>query len=98
MLLKAATVLRSARPPHHPTWVTSGARSDHALRPRRPFGIAALGLGPLVDHGTSLSTLYGCTAAAAMDLLFFAVLARRRSPPRLHPRPATADGQEASSR
>jgi len=26
MLLKAATVLRTARPPHHPTWVTSGDR------------------------------------------------------------------------
>jgi hypothetical protein len=82
MLLKAATVLRTARPPHHPTWVTSGARSDHALRPRRPFGIAALGLGPLVDHGTSLSTLYGWTAAAAMALLSFR--------PGASPFPATA--------
>jgi hypothetical protein len=32
-------------------------------------GIAAFGVGPLVDHGTSLSTLYGWTAAAATALL-----------------------------
>jgi predicted MFS family arabinose efflux permease len=64
------------------------------------YGIAAFGVGPLIDHGTNLSTLYGWTAAAAaaMALLSFAVLARHRSPPRLHPRPATADGPEASSR
>ena len=39
------------------------------------YGIAAFGVGPLVDHGTSLSTIYGWTAiaAAAMAVLSFAV-------------------------
>jgi fucose permease len=64
------------------------------------YGIAAFGVGRLVDHGTSLSTLYGWTAAAAaaMALLSFAVLAHHPAPPRLRPHPATADGPEASSR
>jgi hypothetical protein len=62
------------------------------------YGIAAFGVGPLVDHGTNLSTLYGWTAAAAMALLSFAILERHPAPPRLHPRPATTDGPEASSR
>ena len=37
--------------------------------------IAAFGVGPLVDHGTSLSTIYGWTAAAAavLALLSFAI-------------------------
>jgi fucose permease len=53
------------------------------------YGIAAFGVGPLVDHGTSLSTIYGwaAVAAAAMALLSFAVAARQPSPERLHPRP-----------
>ena len=56
------------------------------------YGIAAFGVGPLVEHGTSLSTLFGWTAAAAatMALLSFAVARTRPSPPRPHPRPATA--------
>ena len=64
------------------------------------YGIVAFGVGPLADHGTSLSPLYGWTAAAAaaMALLSFAVLARHPAPPRLHPHPATPDGPEASSR
>jgi len=64
------------------------------------YGIAAFGVGRLVDHGTSLSTLYGWTAAVAatMALLSFAVLARRPASTRPHPHPATADGPEASSR
>ena len=39
------------------------------------YGIAAFGVGPLVDHGTSLSTIYGWTAAAAavLALLSFAI-------------------------
>jgi hypothetical protein len=43
------------------------------------YGIAAFGVGPLVDGGTSLSTLYGWTAAAAagMALLSFAVVRHR---------------------
>jgi predicted MFS family arabinose efflux permease len=46
------------------------------------YGIAAFGVGPLVDQGTSLSTLYGWTAVAAgaMALLSFAVAARRPTP------------------
>jgi MFS family permease len=53
------------------------------------YGIAAFGVGPLVDHGTSLSTLYSWTAAAAagMALLSFAI-ARGQRPttiPNLHP-------------
>jgi hypothetical protein len=46
------------------------------------YGIAAFGVGPLVDHGTNLSTLYGWTAAAAMALLSFR--------PGASPFPATA--------
>jgi MFS family permease len=48
------------------------------------YGIAAFGVGPLVDGGTSLSTIYGWTAVAAagLALLSFAV-ARRQPSPRL---------------
>jgi hypothetical protein len=54
------------------------------------YGIAAFGVGPLVDRGVSLSSLYGWTAVAAgaMALLSFAVAARQASPRELHPRPA----------
>jgi hypothetical protein len=54
------------------------------------YGIAAFGVGPLVDRGVSLSVLYGWTAiaAATMALLPFAVAGRQASPPELHPRPA----------
>jgi len=53
------------------------------------YGIAAFGVGPLVDRGTGLSTIYGWTAvaAAAMALLSFAVARQQPSPERLHPRP-----------
>ena len=53
------------------------------------YGIAAFGVGPLVDHGTSLSTIYGWTAiaAGAMAVLSFAVARHQPSPERLHPRP-----------
>jgi MFS family permease len=53
------------------------------------YGIAAFGVGPLVDQGTSLSTIYGWTAvaAAAMTLLSFAVARHQPSPERLHPGP-----------
>jgi len=52
------------------------------------YGIAAFGVGPLVDHGTSLSTLYSWTAAAAaaMALLSLAVARGQRSTmPTPHP-------------
>lgn len=56
------------------------------------YGIAAFGVGRLVDTGTSLSTLYGWTAiaAAAMALLSLAVARRQPSPRTLHPRPPAA--------
>ena len=46
------------------------------------YGVAAFGVGPLVDHGTSLSTLYGWTAAAAaaMAVLAFTIVGGRSSP------------------
>jgi hypothetical protein len=42
------------------------------------YGIAAFGVGPLVDNGVSLATVYGWTAvvAAAMTLVSFAVVRR----------------------
>ena len=52
------------------------------------YGIAAFGVGPLVDNGTSLSTLYAWTAAAAaaMALLAFAIAGGQRSTkPEPHP-------------
>ncbi len=54
------------------------------------YGIAAFGVGRLVDGGVSLSSLYGWTAVAAgaMALLSFAVAGRQTSPRELHPRPA----------
>ena len=54
------------------------------------YGIAAFGVGRLVDGGVSLSSLYGWTAVAAgaMALLSFAVAGRQASPRELHPRPA----------
>ena len=62
------------------------------------YGIAAFGVGPLVDRGVSLSALYGWTAvaAAAMAVLSFAVAARQASPRELHPRLA-GHGQPADS-
>ena len=46
------------------------------------YGIAAFGVGPIVDSGTSLSTIYGWTAiaAAGLALLSFAVTPRQPSP------------------
>ena len=56
------------------------------------YGIAAFGVGPFVDNGTSLSVVYGWAAAAAalMALLSFAVAARQH-PAEIHPRPPTPD-------
>ena len=46
------------------------------------YGIAAFGVGPLVDHGTSLPDLYGWTAvaAAAMLIISFAITRDQPSP------------------
>ena len=45
------------------------------------YGVAAFGVGPLVDHGVPLSDLYGWTAvaAAAMALLSFAITRARKA-------------------
>jgi predicted MFS family arabinose efflux permease len=54
------------------------------------YGIAAFGVGPLVDNGVSLSKIFGWTAvaAAAMAALSFVVAHRQPSPQHLHPRAA----------
>jgi MFS family permease len=56
------------------------------------YGIAAFGIGPLVDHGVSLSTIYAVSAmiALCMGAWSFAVARRRPSPAALHPQPAHA--------
>ena len=43
------------------------------------YGVAAFGVGPLVDHGVSLPDLYGwaAVAAAAMALLAWPITRRR---------------------
>jgi fucose permease len=54
------------------------------------YGIAAFGVGPLVDGGVGLSTIYGVAAGVAALLGFwsFAVAGRRPSPATLHPLPS----------
>jgi MFS family permease len=51
------------------------------------YGIAAFGIGPLVDHGVGLPTIYAAAAAIAVALgaVSFAVARRRPSPASLHP-------------
>jgi MFS family permease len=51
------------------------------------YGIAAFGIGPLVDHGVGLPTIYAVAAgiAAVMGTVSFAVARRRPSPASLHP-------------
>src|SRR6185369_4869381 len=50
------------------------------------YGIAAFGVGPLLDGGVELPTVYGLAAvvAAGMGLWSFAVARRRPSPVSLH--------------
>jgi MFS family permease len=52
------------------------------------YGIAAFGLGPLLDSGVELSTLYAVAAiiAGALGAWSFAVAHRRAGPASLHPR------------
>jgi predicted MFS family arabinose efflux permease len=52
------------------------------------YGIAAFGVGPLLDNGVELPTIYGFAAlvAAAMGLWSF-VVARRRPAPAARPVP-----------
>jgi MFS family permease len=53
------------------------------------YGIAAFGVGPLLDGGVTLPTIYAVAAAvaAAMGLWSFVVAGRRPSPSTLHPQP-----------
>jgi fucose permease len=67
------------------------------------YGIAAFGVGPLKDAGTSLSVIFGFTAlvAAAMALLSFFVVHRRPAPAGTtaagpgSPRPARLERRES---
>ncbi len=54
------------------------------------YGIAAFGVGPLVDAGVRLPVLFGVSAAVAagMGLLSLAVARGRPSPRSVHPRPS----------
>ena len=54
------------------------------------YGIAAFGVGPLVDNGVSPSKIFGWTAVAAVGLaaLSFVVARRQPSPQHLRPRAA----------
>jgi MFS family permease len=55
------------------------------------YGIAAFGIGPLLDAGVGLSAIYASAAviAAGMGAWSFAVAGRRPSPASLHPDPAS---------
>jgi MFS family permease len=55
------------------------------------YGIAAFGVGPLLDNGVELSRIYGFTAivAACMGVWSFVVAGRRPSPASLHPHPGS---------
>jgi MFS family permease len=54
------------------------------------YGIAAFGVGPLLDHGVELTTIFDFAAVVALALAgaSFVVARRRPSPAALHPRPA----------
>jgi predicted MFS family arabinose efflux permease len=54
------------------------------------YGLAAFGVGPLVDAGVRLPVIFGFSAAVAagMGLLSLAVAHGRPSPQALHPRPS----------
>jgi predicted MFS family arabinose efflux permease len=54
------------------------------------YGLAAFGVGPLVDAGVRLPVIFGFSAAVAagMGLLSLAVAHGRPSPRTVHPRPA----------
>jgi fucose permease len=53
------------------------------------YGMAAFGVGPLLDSGVELPTVYALAAvvAGAMGLWSFVVAGRRPSPTTLHPQP-----------
>jgi fucose permease len=52
------------------------------------YGIAAFGIGPLLDHGVELPTVYAVAAVVALVMAggSFVVAGRRPSPATLHPR------------
>jgi fucose permease len=64
------------------------------------YGLAAFGVGPIVDHGVSVSSVFGWTAiaAAGMGLLSFVVARHQPSPQHLHPRPSGHVAHVASAR
>ena len=64
------------------------------------YGIAAFGVGPLVDAGVRLPVIFGFSAAVAagMGLLSLAVAHGRPSPQTVHPRPAPPAPRAAHSR
>jgi MFS family permease len=55
------------------------------------YGVAAFGVGPLLDAGVGLHSIYGFAAAiaVAMGAWSFAVARRRPSPASLHPAPGS---------
>jgi predicted MFS family arabinose efflux permease len=59
------------------------------------YGIAAFGVGPLLDSGASLSAVYGWSAVAAglLAALSFVVARNEPSPHPLHPVPPAAPGR-----
>jgi MFS family permease len=59
------------------------------------YGLAAFGVGPLVDAGVRLPVIFGFSAAVAagMGLLSLVVAHRRPSPQSLHPRPSPPSSQ-----
>jgi sugar phosphate permease len=59
---------------------------------RLGYGIAAFGIGPLVDHGVGLPTIFAFAAVVALVMgAWSLVVARDRpSPTALHPRPGHA--------
>jgi MFS family permease len=58
------------------------------------YGLAAFGVGPLLDSGVGLPTVYAIAAvvAAAMGVWSFVVAGGRPSPASLHPHPGHAGG------
>jgi MFS family permease len=63
------------------------------------YGLAAFGVGPLVDAGVRLPVIFGFSAAVAagMGLLSLAVAHGRPSPKTLHPRPSPPSQHPHSS-
>jgi predicted MFS family arabinose efflux permease len=54
------------------------------------YGIAAFGVGPLLDNGVELNRIYGFAAivAACLGVWSFVLAGRRPSPASLHPAPS----------